>query len=67
MTDLTYCEKCFVNFEDDSFDYRFDFPVCFQCVEDLELEPEEEDSFSDDFPLYLEYDEGQIILMQFPT
>jgi hypothetical protein len=31
---LTYCEKCLVNMEDDRFDYRFDYPVCFPCVEE---------------------------------
>jgi len=30
---LTYCEKCLVNMEDDRFDYRFDYPVCFSCVD----------------------------------
>lgn len=42
MSDLTYCEMCLENLEDDAFDYRFDYPVCFECVEELELEPEEE-------------------------
>ena len=29
---LTYCEVCLLNLEDESFDYRFDFPVCHECV-----------------------------------
>ena len=30
--ELTYCEICLSNLEDDRFDYRFDFPVCHECV-----------------------------------
>ena len=39
--ELTYCEECENNLEDDKFDYRFDRPVCLECVEknpDLESE-----------------------------
>ena len=61
MSDLTYCEYCLDNLEAEMFDYRFEFPVCLNCVESLELEPDE-DGFvndGDDFPLSLEYDEGE--------
>lgn len=30
--DLTYCEVCLTNLEDEGFDYRFDFPICHECV-----------------------------------
>lgn len=40
--DLMYCEFCLDNFEDDVFDYRFEFPVCWECVQDLELLPVDE-------------------------
>jgi hypothetical protein len=33
LLDLTYCEVCLTNLEDEGFDYRFDFPICHQCVE----------------------------------
>ena len=29
---LTYCEVCLTNLEDEGFDYRFDFPICHNCV-----------------------------------
>ena len=29
----TYCERCYENFDDDGFDYRFDYPVCLACAE----------------------------------
>ena len=41
--ELTYCEECELNLEDSKFDYRFDRPICFECVEknpDLEKEVE---------------------------
>lgn len=44
-----YCEKCLkqpkTGREADSefYDYRFDYPVCFPCVEEQNLEPESED------------------------
>jgi hypothetical protein len=31
MKDLTYCEECSVNMEDDFFDFRFDYPICLTC------------------------------------
>jgi hypothetical protein len=40
MNDLTYCEECLGNFEDEKFDYRFDRPICLECGEDL---PDPED------------------------
>jgi hypothetical protein len=42
MNDLTYCENCLDNLDDDKFDYRFDYPICHECVTELELEPMEE-------------------------
>lgn len=39
MRDLTYCEKCLGNFSDDAFDYRFNYPVCFSCVDAHKLKP----------------------------
>ena len=32
LLDLTYCEVCCDNYEDEGFDYRFDFPICHNCV-----------------------------------
>lgn len=29
---LTYCEVCCINYEDEGFDYRFEFPICHDCV-----------------------------------
>jgi recombinational DNA repair protein (RecF pathway) len=40
--ELTYCEECLRNLEDDKFDYRFDRPVCLECVENKNINPEEE-------------------------
>lgn len=37
--DKTYCEECYENFDDDGFDYRFDFPVCCNCVREKRLTP----------------------------
>lgn len=28
----TYCVVCANNYDDDGFDYRFDSPICHQCV-----------------------------------
>ena len=45
MEDTTYCEMCNKNYEEgtpDSFDYRFDYPVCITCEENYALTPEEE-------------------------
>ena len=33
---LTYCEGCLENLDDDKFDYRFDFPICHDCVREEE-------------------------------
>jgi hypothetical protein len=33
---LTYCEVCLENLEDDAFDYRFEFPICKECVLDIQ-------------------------------
>jgi len=40
--ELTYCEECVRNLEDDKFDYRFNRPVCLECVEQKNLDPEKE-------------------------
>ena len=42
LDELMYCEHCFKNFHEDLFDYRFEFPVCFECVQDLDLSPTDE-------------------------
>ncbi len=47
MNDLTYCEECLGNFEDEKFDYRFDRPICLECGEDL---PDPEDLGTDNHP-----------------
>lgn len=39
MNDLTYCEECLENLDDEKFDYRFDRPICHECVNELKLEP----------------------------
>jgi formylmethanofuran dehydrogenase subunit E len=42
-SELTYCEECLRNLEEDKFDYRFNRPVCLECVEsNEELNPENE-------------------------
>ena len=56
MTYPIYCEECLVTMNHDELDNRFDYEVCFDCVENLGLEPEWQDA-SDDFPMYLEYEE----------
>ncbi len=39
--EMTYCEECEENFEEEKFDYRFDRPVCQDCAEqNPELEEE---------------------------
>ena len=40
MDTLTYCENCLENLDDDKFDYRFERPVCQQCVYALNLTPD---------------------------
>jgi len=42
MMTLTYCEVCSENLDDEAFDYRFDFPICLNCVMLNKLEPNEE-------------------------
>jgi hypothetical protein len=42
MINLTYCEICLENLDDEAFDYRFDFPICFNCVIITEMKPKEE-------------------------
>jgi hypothetical protein len=37
---MTYCEECLENLHDDAFDYRFDRPVCQECVYQLQLTPD---------------------------
>jgi hypothetical protein len=37
---LTYCEECLENLNEDKFDYRFERPVCQECVHTLQLTPE---------------------------
>jgi hypothetical protein len=37
MSDLTYCENCQVNMEDDFFDFRFEYPICLTCSPLYEL------------------------------
>ncbi len=39
MSEQTYCVRCFENYDDDGFDYRFDEPTCNKCVELYKLEP----------------------------
>jgi formylmethanofuran dehydrogenase subunit E len=36
----TYCEECLENTKDENFDYRFERPVCQDCVHTLNLTPE---------------------------
>jgi hypothetical protein len=37
MNTLTYCEHCFINMEDDFFDFRFEYPICLFCAPKYEL------------------------------
>lgn len=51
-TDLTYCEKCLKNYDDDGFDYRFDQPICLDCGSEYPMcnnceDPMDPDSNSD--------------------
>lgn len=41
MNDLTYCEGCLTNMEDDFFDFRFEYPICLTCAPMYELLLEE--------------------------
>ena len=41
MNELTYCESCLVNMEDDFFDFRFEYPICLTCAPMYELLLEE--------------------------
>jgi hypothetical protein len=41
MSEAPYCELCYTNTE--AFDYRFDYPVCNDCVDKYSLEPDKED------------------------
>jgi hypothetical protein len=36
----TYCEECCTVTNEDSFDYRFERPVCQECVYALNLIPD---------------------------
>ena len=40
MEEQVYCIQCDINYDEDEFDYRFDEPICFDCVDELELEPD---------------------------
>jgi len=40
MDDLTYCEECLENLDEDLFDYRFERPVCLECAQELQLTPD---------------------------
>ena len=51
-----YCQECLEDKHYSDFDPRFDYQVCFECVEANNLEPTWKD-YSDDFPMYLEYEE----------
>lgn len=31
----TYCEVCLEVLTDDDFDYRFDYPICLECVDEV--------------------------------
>jgi len=43
MDTLTYCENCLENLDEDKFDYRFERPVCQECVIALDLTPDIEE------------------------
>lgn len=48
--DETYCEICNTNYgeqDPNGFDYRFDTPVCFDCVEKYQLDPNESDDYDE--------------------
>lgn len=40
---MTYCEKCSLNLDDEAFDYRFEYPICFECVQKHNVKPELDD------------------------
>lgn len=40
IDELTYCEVCLENLDDEQFDYRFDTPICLKCGLHIELEGE---------------------------
>jgi formylmethanofuran dehydrogenase subunit E len=40
MSYPVYCEECLEDMHEDNFDYRFEYPVCFECVEKNNLEPD---------------------------
>jgi hypothetical protein len=42
VIELTYCERCASSLDDEGFDYRFEYPICFKCVYKYHLEPIEE-------------------------
>jgi recombinational DNA repair protein (RecF pathway) len=44
VIELTYCERCASSLDDEGFDYRFEYPICFKCVYKYHLEPIEEAS-----------------------
>ena len=44
MTYQVYCEECLVDKHADEFDYRFNFPACFDCVEKYQLVPAYEEA-----------------------
>jgi hypothetical protein len=58
MTEIIYCDECLVTMSPSELDDRFDYEVCYECVDNLGLDPNDSDEPSDDFPMYLEYDEG---------
>ena len=35
VDERTYCVICTKNFDDDGFDYRFDSPICHECVDEV--------------------------------
>jgi len=37
MNDLTYCENCQINMQDDFYDFRFEYPICLTCSPLYEL------------------------------
>jgi hypothetical protein len=46
MSKFPYCEKCLKQPKrefDQFYDYRFEYPVCIDCVREYDLEPEEEE------------------------
>ena len=35
VDERTYCVICTKNFDDDGFDYRFESPICHECVDEV--------------------------------